>query len=215
MTPDPLFLTALGLATTHFDVPLAYYLYLRSKWLNKPWDVKRDSSYRPRVTIIVPTYNEADLIESKLDDIARQDYPKELVEVIVIDSASADGTPKKVEKWAHKNPDVKLTLIREPVRRGKASALNHALKHASGDVVVITDVDATWTSNTTLSNAILWLSDPAVGAVTCLKLPADKRLDERRGGLQRVLQHREASREQKTLDAGVPRRAGGLQERPA
>jgi len=49
---------------------------LRKWWLNKPWNIKRDPGYKPKVTIIVPTYNEAGPIESKLDDLARQDYPR-------------------------------------------------------------------------------------------------------------------------------------------
>jgi glycosyltransferase involved in cell wall biosynthesis len=42
------------------------------------------------VTIIVPTYNEAGLIRRKLGDIACQDYSKELVKIIVVDSTSID-----------------------------------------------------------------------------------------------------------------------------
>ena len=42
------------------------------------------------MTIIVPTYNEAGLIESKLDNIFEQDYPKDLMSIIVVDSASTD-----------------------------------------------------------------------------------------------------------------------------
>jgi cellulose synthase/poly-beta-1,6-N-acetylglucosamine synthase-like glycosyltransferase len=170
---DALLIVAIGLALVHFGFPLAYYCYLK-RWLNKPWDVKRDPGYKPRVSIIVPTYNEAGLVEAKLDDLARQDYPRELLEVIVVDSASTDGTPEKVEEWARRNPGLKLSIVREPVRRGKAFALNNALKHATGDVVVITDVDARWGSANTLSNAISWLGDPSVGAVTCLKKPAGR-----------------------------------------
>jgi len=165
---------ALILALLHFGVPLSYYYYLKKWWLNKPWNIRRDPGYKPKVSIIVPTYNEAGLIESKLDDLAKQDYPRELVEVIVVDSASTDGTPEKVEEWVRRNPDVKLALIREPTRRGKAHALNNALKYATGDIVVITDVDTTWSSNDTLSNAVLWFNDLSVGTVTCLKLPAGK-----------------------------------------
>jgi len=87
---DVLTLLALALALTHFSIPLLYYLYLKSRWLNKPWDIKKDPSYRPRATIIVPTYNEAGLIRRKLGDIACQDYSKELVKIIVVDSTSID-----------------------------------------------------------------------------------------------------------------------------
>ena len=56
------------------------------------------------------------------------------------------------------------------------SALNNALKYATGGVIVITDADAAWPSSDTFSNAVSWFSDSTVGAVTCLKLPAGKGL---------------------------------------
>jgi len=64
-------------------------------------------------------------------------------------------------------------LIREPVRVGKAFALNNALGYASGEVAVITDVDSKWTSGDTLSSAVSWLGNTSVGAVMYLKLPAN------------------------------------------
>jgi cellulose synthase/poly-beta-1,6-N-acetylglucosamine synthase-like glycosyltransferase len=172
MLRDILLSLGVGLALAHFGFPLAYYYYLKERWLWKPWDVRRDPGYKPRVSVIVPTYNEAGLIEGKLDDLAGQDYPRELLEVIVVDSASTDGTPGRVEEWARRNPGLRVRLVRELVRRGKASALNEALKHAGGEVVVITDADARWGSRDALSNAVSWLGDPSVGAVTCLKKPA-------------------------------------------
>jgi biofilm PGA synthesis N-glycosyltransferase PgaC len=81
----------------HFGLPTAYYLHLRAIWLSRPWGVRRDHSFKPMVTVIVPTYNEARLIESKLDDIARQDYLRGRLEVIVVDSASTDGTVEAVK----------------------------------------------------------------------------------------------------------------------
>jgi len=59
---------ALALTSIHFGVPLLYYLYLRRR-LSKPWGIKVDYSYRPRVSIVIPTYNEAELIERKLENI--------------------------------------------------------------------------------------------------------------------------------------------------
>jgi len=58
---------ALALALIHFGVPLAYYLYLRKMWPPKPWVIRRDPGYAPKVAVVVSTYNEAALIEKKLD----------------------------------------------------------------------------------------------------------------------------------------------------
>jgi cellulose synthase/poly-beta-1,6-N-acetylglucosamine synthase-like glycosyltransferase len=169
---DALLIVAIGLGLLHFGFPLAYFYYLKKLWLNKPWDVRSDPEYKPRVSIIVPTYNEAKLVRQKLDDIASQDYPKNLVEIIVVDSASTDGTLEVVKEWIADHRDVKAKLIEENARRGKAHALNRALEATLGDVVVITDVDSAWPSRNTLASALSWFSDPLVGAVTCLKIPA-------------------------------------------
>jgi len=177
---DAFLIIAIGLALLHFAFPLAYYYYLKKLWLNKPWDVRRDPGYKPRVSIIVPTYNEAELIEAKLDDLARQEYPRELLEVIVVDSASTDGTPEKVEEWVRRNPGLKLVLIREPVKRGMVPALNYALKHVheDGEIVVFTDADSFWDINT-LKIITEYFADPSVGALTTSIEPLEYRKVDR------------------------------------
>ncbi len=163
---------ALALAAVHFEVPLVYYWIVKSRWIRLSWNIRRDLGYTPRVTIVVPTYNEARLIWSKLEDLKRQDYPRDRLEIVVVDSASTDGTSDIVRDWAEQNPDVNLKLIVEPVRRGKAHALNVALRHAAGDIVIITDVDARWSSEDTLRRVVSYFADPSVGAVSCVKVPA-------------------------------------------
>ena len=160
------------LTGVHFGIPLLYYAYLKHMYLNKPWNVKQIKNYKRRVTIIVPTYNEAKLIREKLDNIAAQSYPRELFELIVIDSASSDGTPEIVKEWAKEHPEIELKLIQESVRQGMAYALNKALQVATGEVVVVTDADCKWLDKRTLEEVLSLLSDPSIGAVTCPKIPS-------------------------------------------
>jgi len=162
---------ALILVLLHFSLPLAYYLYLRRVRLDRPQNIRADPGFRPMVSIVVPTYNEAYLIESKLDNIYSQDYPRDRVEIIVVDSSSSDGTVERVLAWASKHPDANLRIVVEPNRGGKGRALNTALKSSSGDVVVITDADAVWPAPNTLSRSVELLSDPSIGAVSCVKAP--------------------------------------------
>jgi len=108
---------ALTLAGIHFGTPLVYYLYLRTRYLNKPWSIKVDENYKPKVTIIVPTYREAKFIWDRLDNIYAQNYPRNLMEVVVVDSASDDGTADLVREWASKHRDVDLKLVEESERR--------------------------------------------------------------------------------------------------
>ena len=165
--PDLLLIVALMLTAIHFGVPLAYYWYAKTKWLPKPWDVKIDPNYKPKITIVMPTYNEAKFIERKLDNIYEQEYPKDRLKVIVVDSASTDNTSVLVKKWMEKHPDVNLKLIEEPERRGKLPAVLESLKHVSSDsdIVVFTDADAFWEPEA-LNKAAMYFADPSVGAVT-------------------------------------------------
>jgi len=165
-------LPILALTLIHFGVPLTYYLYLKTVWFKKPWNIKRDPSYKPKVTVIIPTYNEATFIESKLNDIARQTYPRGLLEVIIVDSGSSDDTLDAVKRWVEAHGDFRLVIVEEGVRRGMVYALNNALKYANGDIIVATDADSTWLSNKTLEDVTSWFSDPSIGAVTCSIKPA-------------------------------------------
>jgi len=163
---------AIVLAGIHFGAPLAYYFYMKRKYLNRPWNVKVDENYRPEVTVIVPTYNEVKFIQRKLDNIYGQDYPKSLMEVIVVDSASDDGTVDLVKRWASEHRDVDLRLVEEPERRGMVPALNYVLQHCriSGEIVVFTDVDAFWEINA-LTKVAKYFADPNIGAVTASITP--------------------------------------------
>jgi len=166
---DIIFAVAALFGAIHFATPLAYYMHLR-RYLRRSWNLQLDSSYIPKTTVMIPTFNESGLIEARLDNIKMQLFPKEKLDVIVIDSGSTDGTAERVKSWSTENPDLKITLIREPVRKGKAQALNSGLGQATGDVVVMTDADARW-DKVSLRNAVSYFSDTKVGAVTGIKEP--------------------------------------------
>jgi cellulose synthase/poly-beta-1,6-N-acetylglucosamine synthase-like glycosyltransferase len=162
-------LLAFAFGLVHFSVPLVYYGYLK-RCLRRPWNVKVDGGYQPRVTVIVPTYNEASLIVDRLENLKGQDYLLEKIEVVVVDSGSTDGTASIAKSWGARNPDVKVAVVEEPVRMGKTHALNTALKCASSDVVVLADADSLWARDA-LREALKYFSDPSVGAVTAVKEP--------------------------------------------
>ncbi len=162
---------ALVLGLVHFAVPLAYFVYLKS-YATRAWNSRVDESYRPETTIIVPTYNEARTIEQRLEDIVRQDFPKEKLELILVDSASCDGTLDIAERWIKRHPRMNVKVIRENQRRGKVYALNNALSKVSErtQMVVVTDADCIWRKDA-LRNAAKYLADPTIGAVTCSIYP--------------------------------------------
>lgn len=171
-------LLAIILALTHFTSPILYYLYLKRKWLQKSWHIKVDKNYKPRVTVIVPAYNEAEFIQKKLANINLQDYPKDLIEIFIVDNASEDETKKVAKDWASIHNKITVRLLEEK-KKGKLFALLKALNYISSDseVVVFTDVDALWELNA-LKETVKYLADPTVGSITSSVIYGDKKLFE-------------------------------------
>ena len=160
----------------HFAAPSTYYVIVM-RWLRSGDGLRRVTELSvdpPFVSIIIPTYNEARVMTQKLDNIYSQDYPRNLLEIIIVDSGSTDGTVERVREWARDHGDISIRIIEEGVRRGKAHALNTALRHAKGDIIVITDADSMWMSGS-LRNAVSWLMTNDVGAVSCSKVPRTDR----------------------------------------
>ncbi|UIP01072.1 glycosyltransferase [Halobaculum sp. CBA1158] len=124
----------------------------------------KDHDAEPSVSVVLPTYNEERIVESKLEGICGWDYPMEEVEVVVVDS-SDDATPDIVRQFFADREAPELTLIEETERRGLAVALNEAYAAASNEVVVKTDCDST-VAEDALREAVANLADPAVEAVT-------------------------------------------------
>jgi succinoglycan biosynthesis protein ExoA len=95
---------------------------------------------RPRVTVFVPTYNEAAAIEGCLRAILAQDYPAELTEILVVDGQSTDATRARVEALMAELPTQagtarpNLRLLGNP-DRDLAAAWNIAAREATGDAI--------------------------------------------------------------------------------
>lgn len=92
----------------------------------------------PRVSIVLPTYNERGNIEPLLAQLLPLQRQFDL-EILVVDDDSADGTAELVRQLAHREP--RLRLIRRVGRSGLASAIKEGLLDATGDVAVVMDSD--------------------------------------------------------------------------
>jgi glycosyltransferase involved in cell wall biosynthesis len=93
---------------------------------------------RPRLSVIVPVYNEVRTVDAVLDRLTRVPYPHPEQQVVVVDDGSTDGTAEKLAAWADRPG---LVLLRHPVNRGKGAAIRTGLAHAAGLVTAIQDAD--------------------------------------------------------------------------
>jgi len=143
---------------------LVYFLYLR-KFVYKPWNIQIDERFEPEVSILIPVHNEEANIESKLENVESVLYPKEKMEIVVVDDASDDGSVSKIEGFMERHPSLNIRLVRQNPRAGKSAALNRALKVSTKPIVIVSDADTRWPPDI-LRKAMPYLADPNVGAVT-------------------------------------------------
>lgn len=109
---------------------------LKKKDMGKPPPLSR----WPKVSVHLPFYNERRVARRILEACSRLDYPRELLEIIVVDD-SDDGTTEIVEGFI-KEAETQIRLIRRRGREGfKAGALQRALEASEGDVIAIFDAD--------------------------------------------------------------------------
>ena len=131
---------------------------------SRPWKLKTDKNYSPQITILVPTYNEADIIDLKLDNLSKLTYPRNLTQIILIDSGSEDKTLEKIVNFSKNHPEMNIKFVEEKERRGKSNALNIALTYATGEIIVVSDADC-FLFPDILEKSLQYLADQTVGAI--------------------------------------------------
>jgi len=92
----------------------------------------------PKVSVIVPCYNEESTIRLLLDALSRQTYPKREMEVVVADGMSDDNTVPEIESFQNSHPELKIRVI-ENQKRIIPAGLNRAINEAKGEYIVRLD----------------------------------------------------------------------------
>ncbi len=113
-----------------------------------------------RVTVLLPVHNGASWIEAKLRSILALDYPRDLVQVVVISDGSDDGTEEIARAFASEG----VELVSLP-RGGKAVALNEGMRRATGEILFFTDVRQEL-DLASLPSLVACFADPKVGVVS-------------------------------------------------
>jgi len=99
------------------------------------------SAELPKISLIIPTKNEETVIRRCLDGILNIDYPKDKMQIIVVDGKSDDNTCKICSEFSEKYPE-NIKIISEKTANGKPAALNLALPYINGELVGVFDADS-------------------------------------------------------------------------
>src|SRR5690554_2407512 len=135
------------------------FLYLKYRSVKSVTDQEL-----PEVSVIVPAYNEGELVYKTLLSLVNSNYPLEKLQIISVDDGSADDTWYWMQK-AKKELGERLSIYQQPENKGKRHALYLGFELAKGDVFVTVDSDSI-VKNDTLRNLVSpFVRNPKCGAV--------------------------------------------------
>jgi cellulose synthase/poly-beta-1,6-N-acetylglucosamine synthase-like glycosyltransferase len=123
------------------------------------------TAFEPSVTILVPAHNEEHVIGKMIQEISHLTYPKNKLQVIIIDDASTDNTGQIADECSKNLSFVKIIhRNKRDGGKGKAAALNTALKISTGEIILCFDADYL-PQQDIVQKLIQPFCDPLVGAV--------------------------------------------------
>lgn len=99
---------------------------------------KRENTIEPYVSILIPAHNEEEYIAKCIESVLNLDYPKEKLEIIVLDDGSTDRTYEIAKSYEDKG----VKVVRKEKNIGKANILNYGLEIAKGEFVCTLDADS-------------------------------------------------------------------------
>lgn len=167
MTKLIFWISAIYIAYTYAGYPLIIYLWAKLF----PRRVRKSPlDEYPPISIIISARNEETNIRRRIENLLAQDYPQEMVEIIVISDGSTDSTEDIVKSLIEEmksdgRGSDRLILITHEVNSGKPTALNAGMEIARGDFIVFTDARQEFEPGA-VRELIDNFSDPDVGTVT-------------------------------------------------
>jgi GT2 family glycosyltransferase len=132
-----------------------------------------DASVHPFVSVVVPTWNRAAMLEHALGSLTSQNYPSDRYEIIVVDDGSTDATSEIANRFASSSTAPRIEWVQTP-HRGLNAARNAGIAAAAGDPICFVDDD--------VEAPDAWLASVVSGALRhpqagCLGGPVRMRLE--------------------------------------
>ena len=131
----------------------------------QPHYMPHDAVYQPKVSVMIPARDEKNVIGRILQRMTELTYPKEKLEIIVVDDASIDRTGEIAEEFAKEHEYIRVVHRgANEGGKGKPAALNCGLTHATGEIVYCFDADY-YPQRDILEKLTACFRDHEVGAV--------------------------------------------------
>jgi hyaluronan synthase len=118
----------------------------------------------PTLTVVIPAYNEGAMVMHSIESVVKAFYPREKLEIFVVDDGSTDDTWSYIGRAASRYPG-RVTTVRLAKNQGKRAALAVGFRRARGEIIVTIDSDSVIDPDALLAIAGPF-RDPRVGAVS-------------------------------------------------
>jgi hyaluronan synthase len=130
--------------------------------LYKPYALP--SSELPKITVIIPAYNEGAMVEKSINAVTASNYPNDKLEIICIDDGSRDDTWSYISRAQRRFPKL-IKAVQFPENRGKKAGLYAGFTQGSGDIFITIDSDSVIEKDTLRQVVAPMMQDPQIGAV--------------------------------------------------
>ena len=128
---------SIAFITLYFTVfIILLYIKYRNSVSEKP---RIDKKFTPRLSVIIPAFNEEDTLEHCVKSLVDADYPKEELDIIIVDDGSKDKSYAIAKLLSNRYKNVRCFTKKN---EGKAAALNYAITRADGEIIATLDADS-------------------------------------------------------------------------
>ncbi len=120
---------------------LTAIIYITFGWFRMKTCALRKGHHSTNLSIIIPARNEEATIRRCLSGLISQDFPHQLIEILVVDDHSEDQTLSIAREISQSTVEVKITVLSLIAGQGKKEAIQLAMKFATGSLILCTDAD--------------------------------------------------------------------------
>jgi hyaluronan synthase len=125
----------------------------------------RDAGLEPRVAIVVPAFNEGEAVLRTIDACLSLEYPRDKLEVVVIDDGSEDDTWEHMQAGARRHGEENVRCIALGSNQGKRAAMAAGIRATTAEILLFVDSDSMPAANA-VRLLVQAFADPRVGAVS-------------------------------------------------
>ena len=124
---------------------------------------RRDDTYEPTITVVVPLYNEGPSIYDTILSLVTLEYPPGKLDVTVVDDCSTDDSYAHACRAAAAYPD-RVRVLQNPYNMGKRRGITRAVRASTAEIIVSVDSDVI-VYPTALRELVAWFTEPDIAAV--------------------------------------------------